>query len=80
MAKGEPLLEVETDKIVNTVEAPFAGTLRRIVAHAGEVYAVGSLIAVLAEPAVERCRGRGTSSPELQGRERLVRAGCSRRR
>jgi pyruvate dehydrogenase E2 component (dihydrolipoamide acetyltransferase) len=51
VAKGEPLLEVETDKIVNTVEAPFAGTLRRIVAQAGEVYAVGSLIAVLAEPA-----------------------------
>ncbi len=50
--KGEPLLEVETDKIVNTVEAPFAGTLRRILAQAGEVYPVGSLIAVLAEPAV----------------------------
>ncbi len=52
VAKGEPLLEVETDKIVNTVEAPFAGTLRRIVAEAGEVYPVGSLIAVLAEPSV----------------------------
>jgi pyruvate dehydrogenase E2 component (dihydrolipoamide acetyltransferase) len=51
VAKGEPLLEVETDKIVNTVESPFAGTLRRIVAAAGEVYPVGSLIAVLAEPA-----------------------------
>jgi pyruvate dehydrogenase E2 component (dihydrolipoamide acetyltransferase) len=51
VAKGEPLLEVETDKIVNTVEAPFAGTLRRIVAVAGEAYPVGSLIAVLAEPA-----------------------------
>ncbi len=50
--KGAPLLEVETDKIVNTVEAPFAGTLRRILAQAGEVYPVGSLIAVLAEPAV----------------------------
>jgi pyruvate dehydrogenase E2 component (dihydrolipoamide acetyltransferase) len=50
--KGAALLEVETDKIVNTVEAPFAGTLRRILAQAGEVYPVGSLIAVLAEPAV----------------------------
>jgi pyruvate dehydrogenase E2 component (dihydrolipoamide acetyltransferase) len=51
VTKGEPLLEVETDKIVNTVEAPFAGTLRRIVAVAGEAYPVGSLIAVLADPA-----------------------------
>ncbi len=49
VTRGEPLLEVETDKIVNTVEAPFPGTLRRIVAVAGEVHPVGGLIAVLAE-------------------------------
>jgi pyruvate dehydrogenase E2 component (dihydrolipoamide acetyltransferase) len=59
VAKGEPLLEVETDKIVNTVESPFAGTLRRIVAVAGEVYPVGSLIAVLAS----RPRAMRTSRP-----------------
>jgi len=47
--KGEPLLEVETEKIVNTVESPAAGTLRRIVACAGDVKPVGSLIAVLAD-------------------------------
>jgi pyruvate dehydrogenase E2 component (dihydrolipoamide acetyltransferase) len=52
VARGEPLLEVETDKIVNTVESPFAGTLRRIVAQAGEVYPVGALIGVLAEAEV----------------------------
>ena len=33
--KGDPLLEVETDKIVNTVESPAAGCVRRIVAEAG---------------------------------------------
>jgi pyruvate dehydrogenase E2 component (dihydrolipoamide acetyltransferase) len=37
VAKGDGLLEVETDKIVNTVEAPAAGVLRRIIAPAGEV-------------------------------------------
>ncbi len=47
--KGEPLLEVETEKIVNTVESPAAGTLRRIVASIGDVKPVGSLIAVLAD-------------------------------
>src|SRR5256885_16736400 len=46
--KGDPLLEVETEKIVNTVESPAAGTLRRIIATPGEVKPVGSLIAVLA--------------------------------
>ena len=46
VGRGDPLLEVETDKIVNTVEAPLAGRLRRIVVQQGEVRAVGELIAV----------------------------------
>lgn len=46
VGRGDPLLEVETDKIVNTVEAPLAGRLRRIVVPQGEVRAVGELIAV----------------------------------
>jgi pyruvate dehydrogenase E2 component (dihydrolipoamide acetyltransferase) len=52
IVKGEPLLEVETEKIVNTVESPAAGTLRRIVAPAGAAYPVGALIAVLADASV----------------------------
>ena len=50
--KGDPLLEVETEKIVNTVESPAAGTLRRIIATPGEVKPVGALIAVLADTEV----------------------------
>jgi pyruvate dehydrogenase E2 component (dihydrolipoamide acetyltransferase) len=50
--KGAPLLEVETEKIVNAVESPVSGTLRRILAAQGEVRAVGSLIAVCADPAI----------------------------
>ncbi|HSN70165.1 MAG TPA: dihydrolipoamide acetyltransferase family protein [Steroidobacteraceae bacterium] len=52
IAKGEPLLDVETEKIVNSVEAPVAGTLRRIVADVGETHAVGALIGVFADPEV----------------------------
>ena len=52
LAKGAPLLDVETEKIVNSVEAPVAGTLRRIVAETGSTEAVGALIAVLADAAV----------------------------
>jgi pyruvate dehydrogenase E2 component (dihydrolipoamide acetyltransferase) len=57
--KGAPLLEVETEKIVNTVDSPFSGTLRRIVAGPGEIRPVGGLLAVLAadgvsEAALER--------------------------
>lgn len=50
--KGDPILEVETDKIINSVEAPAAGILRRITAAAGEVKPVGALIAVLADESV----------------------------
>ncbi|MCW2240222.1 acetoin dehydrogenase dihydrolipoyllysine-residue acetyltransferase subunit [Azospirillum canadense] len=49
---GDDLLEVETDKITNVVEAGDAGTLRRVLAEPGNVYPVKSLIAVLADPDV----------------------------
>ena len=52
LAKGAPLLDVETEKIVNSVEAPVAGTLRRIVAETGSTEVVGALIAVFADAAV----------------------------
>ncbi|HEV7137160.1 MAG TPA: dihydrolipoamide acetyltransferase family protein [Steroidobacteraceae bacterium] len=50
--KGAPLLDVETEKIVNTVDAPAGGTLRRILAAAGDLKPVGALLAVLASPEV----------------------------
>ena len=47
-AEGEELLEIETTKITNVVEAPAGGTLRRIVALAGTTLPVGALLAVVA--------------------------------
>src|ERR1700747_2466479 len=47
-ADGEEILEIETPKITNVVEAPSAGTLRRIVAPAGATLPVGALLAVMA--------------------------------
>ena len=47
-AEGEELLEIETTKITNVLEAPEAGTLRRIVAPAGATLPVGALLAVAA--------------------------------
>lgn len=47
--RGAEILDVETEKIVNAVEAPASGTLRRILAGDGETRAVGSLIGVIAE-------------------------------
>jgi len=50
--KGDALLEIETDKIVNSVEAPVSGVLRRILGAPGEVRAVGALIGVFADAEV----------------------------
>jgi len=47
VVKGEPLLEVETDKAVVEVEAPASGTLAAISAEAGAEVPVGSSIAVI---------------------------------
>jgi pyruvate dehydrogenase E2 component (dihydrolipoamide acetyltransferase) len=52
IGKGDPLLDVETDKIVNAVESPVAGRLRRLLAESGSTLPVGALIAVCAEAEV----------------------------
>lgn len=43
--KGEPLLQVETDKAVVDVPAPADGTLRRIVQPKGAKVPVGTVLA-----------------------------------
>ena len=45
--KGEPLLEIETDKAVVEIEAPGDGFLAGITAHEGAVIPVGETIAWL---------------------------------
>lgn len=47
--RGAEILDVETEKIVNAVESPAGGVLRRILAADGETRAVGALIGVIAE-------------------------------
>lgn len=47
--KGDEVLDVETDKISSSVEAPFSGVLRRKVAREDETLAVGALLGVVVE-------------------------------
>lgn len=49
VSEGEDLLDIETTKITNTVEAPSAGRVRRVVAALDETLPVGALLAVLAD-------------------------------
>src|SRR5262245_1879969 len=50
VAKGEPLLEIETDKVTVEVEAPASGILRDVSAGVGDVVPVGKTIAVIVAP------------------------------
>ena len=45
--KGEPLLEVETDKAVAEIEAPATGVLGKVSAREGDDVPVGTVIAVI---------------------------------
>lgn len=47
--KGDELLEIETDKITNTVEAIENGVLRKILFEEGEVVDCGEIICIIAD-------------------------------
>lgn len=49
---GDALCTIDSSKISNDLEAPFDGTLRRIVAAPGQNLPVGALLAVSADPSV----------------------------
>lgn len=51
VARDEPLVELETDKVTIEVPAPAAGRLEQIVVKDGETVGVGALLATLAEGA-----------------------------
>jgi pyruvate dehydrogenase E2 component (dihydrolipoamide acetyltransferase) len=56
--RGQKLVLIETDKIVNEVEAEFDGSLRKLVAQAGERLPVGALLGVFA--------GAGDSQADIE--------------
>jgi len=52
VTKGDELVDIETDKIVNSFDATHDGVLVRIIAQEGEELSVGTLIGVMASEAV----------------------------
>ena len=48
VAKGDELIDIETDKIVNTMEAPVSGVVCRQLVEEGETLKVGELLGVIA--------------------------------
>jgi len=63
VTKGEPLLEIETDKAVVEVEAPGDGILAGITAEVGAVIPVGETIAWLVGPGEKLPAKSATATP-----------------
>ena len=53
VSSGDDLVDLETEKIVNSLESPIEGVLRRRLAQEGDTLSVGTLIGVLADDSVE---------------------------
>ena len=71
LAKGEPLLVVETDKVTTEVEAPVDGVLLRVLAAADEERPIGATLALFSVPGetldeseIERLLAAETEVPE----------------
>src|SRR5262245_24251628 len=60
IAKGEPLVVIETDKVITEVESPAEGVVLRIVVPSEEERPIGALLAVLG------AQGEQVSEVELQ--------------
>ena len=64
VTEGEPLIEVETDKVAISIEAPASGILTGLTAMAGDEVPVGQVIAMILTP--------GETSPERDARRRAA--------
>ncbi|MGI6097492.1 MAG: dihydrolipoamide acetyltransferase family protein [Dethiobacteria bacterium] len=78
--KGEPLLEVSTDKVVTEVEAPAPGVLAKIIVPEGETVEVAKVIAIITAlgeelpdiPAPETETKSEPKAPKIQEFERTM--------
>jgi pyruvate dehydrogenase E2 component (dihydrolipoamide acetyltransferase) len=50
VTKGEPLMEIETDKATVEIEAPASGILTNVIAFPGDEIPVGNRIAIIRAP------------------------------
>jgi len=65
VVKGEPLLEIETDKVSFELEAQADGILAGVRSHAGDVVPVGQIIAWLVAPGEQPPAESDTASSNL---------------
>lgn len=76
--KGEPLLEVMTDKVNIEVEAPVDGRLMKILAHDGDVLPIGAPLALLDDTDVPNTQ-LGTEHEQFLLAERIASTPAAKR-
>ncbi len=69
VTKGEPIMEIETDKVTVEIEATASGVLTNITAHDGDVVPVGKTIALILAPGES-----GASKPSMPAKETTINA------
>lgn len=74
VTKGEPLLEIETDKAVVEVESPGDGVLAGVTADVGAVIPVGETIAWLVAPGEKPPAKAATAAPGARASSGMERA------
>src|SRR5947209_13561962 len=67
--RGEPLVEIETDKANMTYEADTDGTLIEIVAQEGDTLPIGEVIARIGDPSEPSSNGAGKRSKDEEASE-----------
>jgi pyruvate dehydrogenase E2 component (dihydrolipoamide acetyltransferase) len=66
VTEGQPLLEIETDKVVHEQESPADGVIAQILPEEGSNVPVNALLAIIAAPGEEVERVEADTSPEPQ--------------
>ena len=67
VAKYEPLLEVETDKVASEIPSPFAGTLTKILANEGTTVPVGAAICEISDSPAQAAPKPSAEAPAQTG-------------
>lgn len=64
ISKGEPLAEIETDKVTVEIEAPDSGVLLRLLVAEGQIVPVGDVLALIAPG--KAAQAQGIPTPQSQ--------------
>ena len=64
VTQGQPLLEIETDKVVHEQESPTDGVIAQLFAEEGANVPVNALLAIIGAPGEEVARVEADTPPE----------------